>query len=411
MDDTQNNSSRRNNILLWGAVFLIVLGIAAYFFFRAQQTNDGVESNTTLFGTLFGGGALPPVGGGDGSGNTPPTPSPEDLRREEQTRGRLFRISEEPVIGATTIPKSNKIKYYKTATGHLFENSFEGNAEQRISNITVPAILKAQWSPSKEYAVLSSYDNNALKYIYTRYKSTTTIESGFLPRNILSITMSGGGENIAYTIPASGSFSLLTARPNNTGARAILTTPIQDFDISWPAKNTISAFTRGSAFAESTLYTINVQTGALTKILGGVEGVSILWSPDGLQLLYSHTRYDGRELALSVLTLATQTVRHIPIRTLPEKCAWSHTEKNVIFCGVPSNLPASGLPDSWWQGSVSFTDTIQRIDTKTGAVTELLGLYAIDALDMFTADDDSFLFFRNKKDGLLWALRLREENN
>ena len=83
----------------------------------------------------------------------------------------------------------------------------------------------------------------------------------------------------------------------------------------------------------------------------------------------------------------------------------------MVLCAVPSSLPSGEYPDDWYQGLVGFSDDIWKIDTATGSVSELFSLKnytteSIDAVRLFTDPTEAFLFFINKRDGALWALKL-----
>ncbi len=405
MDDTEQSSSRQRLFLSLGVLLLLLLGVAAYFFFRSTNGGSAGTGERSFLETLIGGsGELPVLEPSTGQ----PSGAVEEASTREREASRLSRISDEPVIGATTVVKDDKVKYFKTATGHLFQNSFTGDKEERISNITIPAILDAFWSPSKEYAVLSYYDDGVLKKFYSHYKSTTTIESGFLPREIMSIAPSPAAESIAYIVPVGAGHNVITARPNNTGVKTVLPTPIADLAVSWAGAKTLGLQTRGSAFAPSTLYALDVSSGVLTKILESREGLDTLWSPDGARLLFSETRTEGRELTLNTLTTNGWALRTLNIRTLPEKCVWSAKEAAVLFCSVPTILPPAGLPDDWWQGNTSFNDALWKVNGDTGEAAQILSPYQLDAVRLFLSGDESYIFFTNKKDGLLWSYRLSE---
>lgn len=390
--------SRRGIII--AAVIITALLIIVLSFVLSDDTN-GPETNTGFFGGLFDGNELPTVGDLPTGTNTQ-----SSEKYTESVTSRIHIISQEPVVGAALVPGKPQIKYFNRSTGHLFQNGFEGKEEVRVSNVTIAAVMNAIWSPDKTYAALSHYNNGDMKYYYAHYTSTSTAESGFLSRNIASLAMSPAESRIAYFLPANGQYSLITASPTNTKQKTVFTTPFPDFDIAWQDKNTISLSTRGSAYAQSYLYSLNAGGGSLQKILGGIEGLTLLWDPKGKNLLYSQTSNEGRTLSLHVLTMANGISKNTGIETLPEKCAWSRKSEQVIFCGVPQQIPRAHLPDDWWQGSVSFIDALWRIDLSTGEQREIMPAFQLDATHLFTSDDEEYLLFTNKKDGLLWSLKI-----
>ena len=117
---------------------------------------------------------------------------------------------------------------------------------------------------------------------------------------------------------------------------------------------------------------------------------------------------------------ARDVVIDIPI-TLPEKCDGFN---GVFVCAVPETIPAntsSGyetvFPDSWYQGDISFNDSVVLIDAVSGDrrlilsprqpdFAELSDGDVFDIIHPHISEDGQFLFFVNKRDLSLWMLRL-----
>ncbi len=392
------------NYYIYITIGVVIAGVAAILFLvlrGSEVTPSPPEAGRGFFGFLFGEDA------------SPQTPSSLQENGAAQNGAEqkkyLFRISDEPVAGATVAPDGTHVRYFKKSTGHLFENKFTGHEEKRVSNITIPAVQNAQWTPSKEYAIISFYDEGEIRRLYSRYSGTSTVTSAFLPKDIKEIAVSQTADRIAYTISSGGETSLFTAQPDNTGIKNIFSTPISDFEITWPAANLLGLKTKSSAYAPSFLYTINASGGAFTRLFAEKQGFDVLWAPDGKTLLAMETTNEGTSVSLQVISLADNAAITLPFVTLPEKCAWAPTsEQRVLYCGVPQSVPrGANLPDAWWQGSVSFEDTLWRIAVDTGERQQLLPAHQLDAVNLFVAENEEFLFFTNKKDGLLWSIHLK----
>ena len=107
--------------------------------------------------------------------------------------------------------------------------------------------------------------------------------------------------------------------------------------------------------------------------------------------------------------------------TLPEKCDGFNA---VFVCAVPNQIPAETLsgyetmfPDSWYQGDLSFDDSIIMVNIATGEkrllmssdqreIQILSGNAVFDVIHPRISEDGNFLFFVNKRDMSLWMLRL-----
>ena len=100
------------------------------------------------------------------------------------------------------------------------------------------------------------------------------------------------------------------------------------------------------------------------------------------------------------------------LKTIADKCLWA--TNIIIYCGVPNTIPPanSGYPDAWYQGVVSFSDSIWKIDVEILS-TELVSSISqvskenVDAVNLSVDKNKNYLFFLNKRDSSLWSLRLQ----
>jgi hypothetical protein len=185
----------------------------------------------------------------------------------------------------------------------------------------------------------------------------------------------------------------------------ILNIPFGEFNISWPSKNIITLLTKSSTEAEGYLYSLDFKTGKFEKLIGGIKGLTALVSPAGEKIIYSQSRRNGIET--KIFTIKDKTSADFGLTTLPEKCAWSKLDKNIIYCPAPNNFPAGDYPDDWYQGMISFNDSIWQINLSTGETNVLINETNIDVINPFLSKDENYLVFTNKKDNTLWSLKIK----
>jgi hypothetical protein len=155
------------------------------------------------------------------------------------------------------------------------------------------------------------------------------------------------------------------------------------------------------------MYKIDGSGKNLMKVLGDINGLTTLTSPNGKLVLYS-----DNNLSLNVYNTETMNSTVLGIRTLSEKCVWGKAN-DVIYCAIPKLIDSGEYPDSWYQGEVSFKDQFWKIDVKTGNGTLILDPTTIsggeesDGIKLALDDGENYLFFVNKKDSFLWKLNLR----
>lgn len=390
---------QQNKRKKYGLAALIVVGvliILLILYFVLREENGGI---VPFFANLLG-------NDNESLGGVPSSNESSTPLVNEKREGALVQISQEAVVGGMVTPDNTAVRYFTKSQGHLYKNALMGGAEERLSNVTIPSLLDAAWTPSGEYAVLSYYTDGDMRRVHIRYSATSTFSSAFLPNDIQEITVAKNHDAIAYTV-RSGETALITANPDNTAQKQLHTTPISDFELTWPTKNILGLKTKSSAFAKTYFYTFIMSSKTLTRVFGEKEGLDVLWSPDGERVLLSETANEGGNMYMSAVSLKENTVTNIPFSSFTEKCVWSRVSKDIVYCGVPEEVPPrSHMPDDWWQGVVSFSDALWKINMQTGEREQLLAPRAFDTIKLFLSKDDLFLFFTNKKDGILWSLRL-----
>jgi hypothetical protein len=140
--------------------------------------------------------------------------------------------------------------------------------------------------------------------------------------------------------------------------------------------------------------------GTLTAIIRDKPGVITNLSPNGDVLLYSLTENDG--VSLYIKDLITSEITPIYTKTLANKCQWG-SDSIYIYCGMPSNLSfVKDLPDSWYKGLSGFSDSLWRINTKSGEASELISYLGLDIVDIHILDD--VVVFKNKADQSIWSI-------
>lgn len=380
----------------------------------------GIQSKTQ---TKTGESSFPGTPSEDGftPENPPGTdPSPEGPRAEEK-KYPLRKIVDVPVAGGTAfvegaaLKKEVVVRYMERATGHIYNISLASNKKEKITNTTIPRVHEAFFSGDAEFVVARYLDDDA-QTIETFVGEIPKEKGGalkgeFLPRNAFDVVLSPSKTDVLY---------LLRDESGATGFRAPLSQPAKrTFVFSFPFSEWIPQWVRGSLVVLTTkpsavtsgyAYVVSGTGGEPKKIFDGVFGMTILVNGAGTSALISNS-----SPVLSVYTLngASLVVNSGSAKqvafTLSEKCVWAKDDRHA-YCAIPSSTPSGIYPDSWYQGSVSFSDTFWRVDTETGTSEVLvdpaaLGA-AIDGIKLFTSPDETYLFFTNKKDMSLWALDL-----
>lgn len=405
--------SRNTKIIIISVAAILIIGLSVYgiIVWRKGNTN----------GNGFFGGGLPDTGGenGNGAGNQsgaentgnnyiPSGSLPEGgtLPITQEEKQKLIQLTKDPIIGATIKARENKILYFKQGTGHLYEISFDGNGgESRISNITTTDIIDAQWSRDSSYALLTTNTANSAKSVWIHRTGTSTIERGIFTDTILSASFSALENKLVSSIYADGSYGIYTSTPTGSSRKKILTTTIPDYEVAWPAKNTIALKTRTSAFSPS-LFQLQLIGSSPSVVESEKYGFDVLWNSDGTKYLAMETKRDSYAIELSLHDRAISKAYVLTFKTLPEKCVFSK-KTSALYCATPRDLGPDPLPDAWWQGKTEFEDVLWRIDPTDNKTSPLLEGGGFDMTHLFLSPDENYIFFTNKKDSTLWSLKLQ----
>lgn len=394
-------------------IFTLTVGavVGTYFFFLKNSTGETSISIRDIF----------PFGqGGEGRDTTRNVPfdSTDDefdssLNDAPEALPLLRQLYERPVAGAITFEDTgtSTIRFVERETGHVFEMREDERVPRRVTNTTLPRIQEALWANSETVLVRYLNDEGSVQtYIGNVSPSTEEGElvGTFLAQDAMSPAVRSGA--VFYTVAAErrGYVQNLAERT----VRSVLPTSFTEWLPAWLSPTKLALTSKPSASALSTLYFLNTQTGTMERILGNRYGFTTLVSPETNRLLFSESTGSG--FSLGMFDIDTAVVKTLPQQTLPEKCTWSSLEKEVAYCGIPESIPPGKYPDRWYQGRVSFSDSIWKMNVEDGT-SELLirpgdaARTAIDLVEPHLTEDESHLVFINKKDGTLWSLSLPKE--
>lgn len=296
------------------------------------------------------------------------------------------------------------VRFIDRASGNIYSYIVHARTLTRRSNKTLPGIQEASWAPDGSQA-------------YVRFITSADSSGEHVASYILPVDGQGGSFleqdlDEARAASSTGLFTLLAstdgsvgtiAKADGSGSRTLFTSLISSL-IVYPAGNTYFAQTK--AASETDGYGFQIIGGSFDRILGPLRGLTLLPSPSGKSVLYNYV--DGGVVHLAVINIANHTATALPLATLTEKCVWA--DEATVYCGVPTDL-SGNLPDDWYQGAVSFTDRIWRIDMNARVATLIVdpvqvAKTPIDAVSLTVDPKEDVLVFTDKKSGSLWAYDL-----
>jgi len=393
-------------ILIIASILLVLsLGSLLVYNFFFKSTAPGGETEQ--------GGSLPSASPGTGQTTGGSSFLPGSGANQSispgQTASKIKAISKEPVLAPTIGEDGKTVKYFTRANGNVWESDFLGASLKKISSTTLNGLIKALWSPDKTKVIGFFSDNNQLKKYFYDY---TNNQSSLLNEKMGSVAWSPDSKKIAYHFidSATGQHNISVANPDGSGWANIFKTRLDNLIVEWPIKEKISLRQPPSGLAQGLLYALNSTTGDFSRALSDLFGLSVKWSPRADKILFSSTNDRGQNPGLSLTDGIGANAKDLKLSGLADKCVWASDDR-TIFCALPQELSANAVwPDDYYKGLVILADDFYKINLETNAKTKILGSsdqVGFDAQELFLSPKEDYLFFVNKRDGLLWSLKIQ----
>lgn len=409
-------NNRRLFIIVIAVIVLIAIGIASYFLFFRQQgglVTDPTGGSFGDAGDYTGGGEPPEVGQDQENVGEEFAPSLVRITEGPVAHGSLILLREKTVTitaanGSTTedIVIVPEVRYVERKSGNVYTYRPDERVLTRISNQTLPGIQEAIWTPDGATAFLRfASTNEGGRDIIDTYALGVETETGYLLEANLDQVLVTGTSTVVTFLPSTTGSIATAARVDGANPRTLFTSSLASLHLT-PSVAGMTAYTKASAQTEGFGFLIS-SASVFTRLLGPYRGFTMLPSPSGKSIIYSYL--SGQTVTAVLLDVATRTTTALPVAALPEKCVWSKDE-TAVYCAVPRSMVGT-WPDSWYQGSASFSDRVWKIDIEAqnavlvvdpAAVADT----AIDAIALTVDVNDDYLVFTNKKDGSLWAYDL-----
>lgn len=327
-------------------------------------------------------------------------------KKENKETAEILKITDKPAVSYEI--SNNSLRYIDKLNGHLFQSDLNGENTEKISNTTILNIFDAVWGKNGESAIIKFLKDGININIYSsKFTSSSTIGE-FLPINTVSASASTFENKIAYLADEKSKGIIFISNNDNSNKKQILSLPVNNFDVLWQNKENLILISKPSARVSGIFYSLNINSKNLKKIKEGM-GIYGIMSLDGEKMFISESV--NNSVKNKILNLKDKKEYEISLKTLPEKCIFSRLKKEVVFCAVPENMRGS-FPDDWYKGKVVFKDTIYEINYITNEnkiINEEFGKYNFDATNLKLSPDEKFLFTINKKESMLWRVKIKQD--
>lgn len=449
---------RRNFILLIIILILVIAGLFGFLYFRSGKTPVDVVSEGTNFLNQFNPFAsnnTPTEDSGDGGLDTN---GDGTITEEELAAVKLKKVSTIPIAGFTVFSKERlkevpvpvvppiiegsaptettppptpkkpttqiapatefmpALRYVERATGNIYQTFADKIEERRFSETVIPKIYDAYFGNKGQSVVMRHLktDDNTIETfsgLLPKEKigedlASNELKGSFLVDGIKDISLSPDTTKIFYLNNIGESIIGTILNLNDGKKNQIFNSAFTEWNSFWPNSKIVTLTTKPSGLVPGYMYMIDVDKKNFTKVLGDINGLTTLMSPNGKLVLVGNS-----SLSLFVYNTDTKAYEQLGVNTLPEKCAWNKTSE-FVYCAVPTFTDNATYPDDWYRGELSFSDQIWKISLRDGNTTMIAdpilvsGGEDIDGVKLALDENENYLFFVNKKDSFLWELEL-----
>lgn len=334
-----------------------------------------------------------------------------DIGKKEN---RILPFSKAAVLIPMVNKSSDKIYYHLALSGKINGLKLSDLTEQIIVDEEIAGIERVIWSPQKTKAILKiKKDGKENFYLYDyEAKMNKVLKDG-----LDDVAWTDLGNQIVYKYydGKTKERSLNVADPDGTNWKKIADIAFRRIFIApVPKTPAVSFWNEPNAFEETSLQSVSVLGGETKKIFAGKFGADYKWSPDGEKLLITFSDAKGAtKMNLGIANKNGGEFRVLDIPTLASKCLWSADSKSFYYAMIGAVPEGAVMPNDYLSRKVSTSDTFWKVDIESGkkerlvelAEMEKVGL-SFDAENLLLAPEGDYLFFVNRKDGLLYRIEL-----
>ena len=443
------------NIIITIFILAIVVAMGLVFLGRGNQqtpdiqTTSQEEGGTNFFTDLF---KFSSLRRNNDDQNRDQIPEPQNLGvdrgvDEEGKEMFIYKVSSVPVAGFTVFQKERffeiadpdpvepaleedatftapptefapALRYVDKRNGNIYQTFVDVINERKFSDTVVPVVHEAMFAENGQVVIMRYIQPGTTDTIETFVgalpEETLGADSGgdssaqgsFLPEDITQLSVAPDTGKIFYLYNTAQSAIGTTALPLGSNKIQVFDSAFTEWLVQWANPDAIMLTTKPANGIPGYMYRVNPNRKDFNKVLGDIDGLTTLASPNDNMILYANDN-----LEMSVYNRQTGDIQKLNIKTMPEKCVWGGLSETLL-CAVPKSTPTSGYPDSWYRGEVGFIDDIWTINTNDGSENMILNPTfetgeEVDAINLQLDESEKYLFFMNKKDSYLWKAKIK----
>lgn len=363
---------------------ITILGIALFLALNEQKArNDG--------GVGFSFRNYIPFGNNETNNTEEVMPEKKDRVPVEYTENdpipKLRKISKEPVAGSVlwSVGTTTFVRFVEKGTGNVFEAKSNNLQVERITNTTLPKIIKAFWlkNASGFFFQTLSLENEIVETNFVSLvKKELSEEETFTPYNtkisqlplgIKDLIVDKNDRNVLYYTIENNRSNFYTSKLDGSGSKKVFSHPLTEWSFRyWVDDNSVLIQTKAGGGIPTYSYTLNISKKEMKKTSNPIMGIAN--------------------------------------KTWIEKC-YMPVKNSFVYCSFPNNIITMDIKDNWYKGKIFTKDYIAKTDIINDSYYNILDPKIeagedMDITNLMVSEDESHLIFKNKVDGSLWMFRI-----
>jgi len=322
---------------------------------------------------------------------------------------QLRQLTTKQVIGYTEVAKdasSTPVIYFAEAgTGHVFSLDLTTGVENRISNITIPVASKAAISKNGQYVAIAS-DSDLQQSgieILTLATDGSAPSSFAIDEPVIDFKMSTG-DDLLYANQTNNSVIGKSLNLKTKVTKTLFEIPFREAVIVWGETADATHYVYPKASSQLEGYFYQIQKGTLSRT--PIAGYGLTTIGNGTYSIF--TRQENNHYQSYSYDVSKNTAASLVMGFLPEKCAFSKNNAAAAVCAYTFNSDTATLPDTWYQGEISFSDDLWEVslaDSESLLLVDTLAVSGreLDIINLLVSTDDEQVYFINKNDRTLWV--------
>lgn len=388
---------KRSLFFILGILFIIILlGIWIYVLFFGTPKNIEDTFNTFGFGDTTDTELV----------FEEPTPPAEPVVDVTST-DRLRQLTTTPIIGYQEVQKnassSPMIYYIESGTGHIFSIDITTGEERRISGTTIPSSKAAVISPNGQFVMIQSGSGSNQETTLGKLENRDNLSTQPIGESIVSFSATTDN-TFLYAVQTGNTLIGKHFYPISNVSETIFTIPFREAVVQWgsTAASNHYIYPKSSYQLESFLYQVSEKT--LTRLPIDGYGMSAVGNDDFV--LFSKQVENNYQTFIYNKILDTENIS--PLSIIPEKCFFSVGDYSELgICAATLTEFDSQIPDTWYQGKVTYADRLWEINPNFRSATQLVDTKGvsgreIDITNLTLNETGTTIYFTNKLDNTLW---------